>query len=102
MDRLTTMRLFTRIVERRSFSAAAADLRVTRSGASDAIKELEQRVGAKLLQRSTRHVSPTFDGEAYYRRCVTILADIDDADRAFTEGALSGLLRIDVNGHLVS
>ena len=100
MDRLTAMRLFTRIIERRSFSAAAADLQVTRSGATAAIKELEQRVGTKLLQRSTRHVSPTLDGEAYYRRCIAILADIDDADRAFTDGAVGGLLRVDVNGHL--
>ena len=100
MDRVTTLRLFTRIVERRSFSAAAADLQVTRSSATTAIKELEQRVGAKLLQRSTRHVSPTLDGNAYYRRCVAILADLDDADRAFTEGAITGVLRVDTNGHL--
>ncbi len=100
MDRFTTLRLFTRIVERRSFSAAAADLQVTRSSATTAIKELEQRVGAKLLQRSTRHVSPTPDGDAYYRRCVAILADLDDADRAFTEGAITGVLRVDTNGRL--
>ena len=100
MDRFTTLRLFTRIVERRSFSAAAADLQVTRSSATTAIKELEQRIGAKLLQRSTRHVSPTLEGDAYYRRCVAILADMDDADQTFTEAGITGVLRVDTNGHL--
>lgn len=100
MDRLTVMQLFVRIVERRSFSAAAADLQLQRSGATAAVKRLEERLGTRLLQRSTRHVSPTEDGQIYYQRCLAILADVEDADRSFSDGALSGMLRIDVNGHL--
>lgn len=100
MDRLTVMQLFVRIVERRSFSAAATDLQLQRSGATAAVKRLEERLGTRLLQRSTRHVSPTEDGETYYRRCLSILADVEDADRCFSDRALSGSLRIDVNGHL--
>ena len=100
MDRFTVMQLFVRIVERRSFSAAAADLQLPRSGATSAVKALEARLGTRLLQRSTRHVSATLGGGIYYRRCVKILADVENADRVFTDSALSGLLRIDVNGHL--
>lgn len=100
MDRVAVLQLFARIVGRRSFSAAAADLGMSRSAATTGIKKLEERLGTRLLQRSTRHVSPTVDGAAYYQRCVAILADLEDADRAFSGGAVSGLLRVDVNGHL--
>jgi DNA-binding transcriptional LysR family regulator len=51
-----------------------------------------------LLQRTTRHVAPTLEGEIYYRRCKAILAEIEDADAALTGSAVSGLLRIDVHG----
>ena len=99
MDRLTVMELFVRIVERRSFSAAAADLRVSRPMATAAVKALEARLGTRLLQRSTRHVQPTVEGEAYHRRCVAILAEVEDADRG-ASGAVTGLIRVDVVGHL--
>ncbi len=88
-----------RIVERASFSAAAADIGISRPVATAAIKDLEQRLGIHLLQRTTRHVQPTVEGEAYYRRCVSILADIEDADRN-AGGGVAGLLRIDVPGKL--
>ncbi|URL60450.1 LysR family transcriptional regulator [Luteibacter flocculans] len=94
------MRLFVRIVERRSFTLAATDLDLPRSTATQAIKRLETRLGVRLLQRTTRQVSPTLDGEAYYRRCVTILADIEDAEAAFGEARPSGLLRVDLHGTL--
>src|ERR1700760_4600687 len=80
MDRFDTMRLFVRIVERRSFTLAASDLDLPRSTVTQAIKRLETRLGVRLLQRTTRHVSPTLDGEAYHRRCVTILAEVEDAE----------------------
>ncbi len=60
---------------------------------------MERRLGTRLLQRSTRHVQPTVEGEAYHRRCVAILADLEDADRG-AAGAVSGLVRVDVVGHL--
>jgi Bacterial regulatory helix-turn-helix protein, lysR family len=65
MDRFDAMRVFTRIVERRSFTRAADDLGLPRSSVTDAVKGLEARLGVSLLQRSTRHVNPTLDGEAY-------------------------------------
>ena len=66
MDRLDSMRVFARIVEQKSFSAAASDLGLPASTVTDAVKQLEARLGVKLLQRTMRHVSPTLDGEAYY------------------------------------
>ena len=99
MDRLATLELFVRIVDRGSFRAAAADCGFSRPVATAGIKALEQRLGMRLLQRSTRHVQPTVEGEAYYRRCVAILADLEDADRG-ASGAVTGLVRVDVAGHL--
>jgi DNA-binding transcriptional LysR family regulator len=91
MDRLDVMRLYTRIVDRHSFTLAAQDLEIPRSTATQVIKELEIRLGVRLLQRTTRSVRSTLDGEAYYQRCVTILAEIEDAESAF---------RVDLHGTL--
>lgn len=99
IDRLTALELFVRIVERGSFSAAAADLGISRPAATAAIQELEQRLGARLLHRTTRQVKPTTEGETYYRRCAAILVELEDASRG-TTGAVSGLLRVDVAGSL--
>lgn len=98
MDRFDAMRVFTRIVERRSFTKAANDLGLPRSSVTDAVQGLEARLGVRLLQRTTRQVSPTLDGEAYYRRCVSLIADLEDADGAFVGAKPSGLIRVDVHG----
>ncbi len=100
MDRLEAMRLFTRVVDRRSFTQAANDLDIPRSTATQVIKQLEDRLGVKLLQRTTRTVRPTLDGEAYYRRCLVILDDIEDAEGAFSGAVPKGMLRIEVQGTL--
>lgn len=100
MDRFDTMRLFVRIVERRSFTLAASDLDLPRSTVTQAIKRLESRLGVRLLQRTTRQVSPTLDGEAYHRRCVAILAEVEDAEGAFLDARPTGLLRVDMHGTL--
>ncbi|MFG1285211.1 LysR family transcriptional regulator [Xanthobacter autotrophicus] len=100
MDRLEVMRLFTRVVERRSFTQAARDLAVPRSTATQVIQQLEDRLGARLLQRTTRTVRPTLDGEAYYRRCMSILDDIENAEGAFRGANPRGLLRVEVQGTL--
>lgn len=100
MDRLAAMRLFTRVVERRSFTQAAHDLDIPRSTATQVIKQLEDRLGVGLLQRTTRTVRPTLDGEAYYRRCLAILDDVEDAEGAFRGAVPSGQLRIEVQGTL--
>jgi DNA-binding transcriptional LysR family regulator len=100
MDRFDAMRVFIRIVERRSFSRAADDLGLPRSSVTDAVKGLEARLGVRLLQRTTRQVSPTLDGEAYYQRCVSLIADLEDAEGAFVGARPSGLIRVDVHGTL--
>lgn len=100
MDRLDQMRLFARVAERRSFSLAAQDLGVPASTATDAVKQLEARLGVRLLERTTRHVAMTADGEAYYRRCLAILDDVEDAESAFSGAKPKGVLRVDVQGRL--
>ena len=94
------MRLFVRVVERRSFTAAAADLGLPRSTATEAIKRLEASLGSRLLDRTTRHVEPTRDGDAYYRRCLSILAEVEEAESALRGAEPAGLLRIDVHGRI--
>ncbi|NOK36402.1 LysR family transcriptional regulator [Corallococcus exercitus] len=100
MDRFDAMKAFTRIVECRSFTQAAKDLGLPRSSVTDAVKQLEARLGVRLLQRTTRHVSPTLDGEAYYQRCVALLADLEEADAAFVGARPKGLVRVEVQGTL--
>jgi DNA-binding transcriptional LysR family regulator len=67
---------------------------------TDAVKQLEARLGVRLLERTTRHVGPTLDGEAYHRRCLTLIAELEDAEGAFGGARPKGLLRIDVQGTL--
>jgi DNA-binding transcriptional LysR family regulator len=98
MDRIEAMRVFARVVERGSFIRAAEDLTLPASTATDAVKQLESRLGVQLLQRTTRHVRVTLDGEAYYRRCLSILDDLEEAETAFRGGRVRGLLRVDVQG----
>jgi DNA-binding transcriptional LysR family regulator len=100
MDRFDAMRVFSRIVERRSFTKAAEDLGLPRSSVTDAVRGLEARLGVRLLQRTTRQVGPTLDGEAYYQRCVSLIADMEDAEGAFVGAKPSGMVRADVHGTL--
>lgn len=100
MDQLDAFRLFARVVERRSFTEAAADLGLSRSTATEAIRRLEARLGARLLERTTRVVAPTLDGNQFYERCVSILADIEDAEATLRAGEPHGLLRVDAPGLL--
>jgi DNA-binding transcriptional LysR family regulator len=100
MDRLDAMRLFVRIVERSSFTLAANDMEIPRSTATKVIGEMESRLHVRLLQRTTRTVRPTLDGEAFYQRCLRILDDIEDAEGAFSDAQPKGLLRVEVQGTL--
>ncbi|KGD87284.1 LysR family transcriptional regulator [Rhizobium sp. YS-1r] len=100
MDRLDRMQLFTRIVERRSFSAAASDLGLARSTVTESIKQLEDDIGVRLLERTTRHVTTTLDGRAFYERCLAILAEVDEAENIFRDAQPRGLLRVDAHGFL--
>lgn len=100
MDRLDAMRVFTRVVERCSFTLAAEDLGLPRSTATEAVKMLEARLGVSLLHRTTRHVRPTPDGEHYYHRCMALLADLENVEAAFTAQAPQGVIRVSVHGTL--
>ena len=94
------MRLFTRIVELGSFSAAAEDQGVPRATATHTIQQMERRLGVRLLQRTTRHVSTTLDGQAYYERCLRLLADLEETESFLGEAAANpkGRLRVDLQG----
>lgn len=96
MDKLTSIRAFSKVVERGSFSTAGRDLHLSRSAISKYVRELEEALGVQLLNRTTRRVSPTENGQAYYARCAAILADLDEADRAVTQlqEEPRGLLRV--------
>lgn len=102
MDRFDAMRLFTRIVELRSFTQAAHDLGYPKATVTHAIKQLEGRLGVRLLQRTTRQVTPTPDGEAYYQRCVRLLADLEETEAVFSSAQQqpAGKLRIDLHATL--
>ena len=100
MDRLDGMRVFTRIVELKSFSAAARELDLPASTVTDVLKRLEARLGVRLLERTTRQVSATPDGESYYRNCLAILAQIEEVEGALRGAKPKGRLRLDVQGDL--
>lgn len=96
MDRFQEMQIFTRIVDRRSFTQAAEDLNLPRATVTNSIKRLEARLGVRLLERTTRHVKPTLDGDAYYQRCVRLLADLEETEQGFRDSDPKGLLRVNM------
>jgi DNA-binding transcriptional LysR family regulator len=96
MDRWTEIALFVQIAESGSLSRAAEDMGLSNAAASRHLASLEERLGARLVQRNTRRLSLTETGETYYGRCKTILADLRDADMAVNASTLApmGTLRI--------
>jgi DNA-binding transcriptional LysR family regulator len=78
---MTSMTTFVKVVESGGFSAAARALDMSPSMATTHVQALEERLGVRLLNRSTRKVSLTEVGQAYYERCLQILAEMDDADQ---------------------
>lgn len=85
MDRLNAMEVFANVVEHQGFSAAAGRLGISRASVSKQILQLEERLGARLLNRTTRRVSVTEVGEAYYERCRRVLAEVEEADMLVEE-----------------
>jgi DNA-binding transcriptional LysR family regulator len=81
MDRVTSLTVFSRVVEAGGFSAAARRLNMSVTMVSNHVQALEDRLGARLLNRTTRKVSLTEIGQAYYERAMRILADLEEADR---------------------
>jgi DNA-binding transcriptional LysR family regulator len=80
MDKLDAMNAFAKVVASNSFAEAGRRLGITRSAVSKAVMELEQLLGARLLDRTTRRVTPTEAGRAYYERCVAILAEVEETE----------------------
>src|SRR5258705_4888839 len=79
MDRLTSLTAFVRVVDSGGFSAAGRRLNMSTTMVSNHVQSLEDRLGARLLQRTTRKVSLTAGGKAHYDRCVQILAELAQA-----------------------
>jgi DNA-binding transcriptional LysR family regulator len=100
MDRIDTMKVFVRVYERLSFTLAAEDLNLPSSTVSDAIKKLEAKIGVVLLERTTRQVIPTIDGDAFYHRCLSIIEQVEDAEHFLSATKPKGALRVEVHGTL--
>ncbi|WP_313052369.1 LysR family transcriptional regulator [Stenotrophomonas cyclobalanopsidis] len=96
MDTLDAMRVFVAVVERNGFSAAAQALDMSTAGVTRQVAALEKRLSTRLLHRTTRRVSPTSAGAAYYAQCVRLLAEFDALEASIGAQALepSGTLRI--------
>ena len=87
MDRVLAMEAFVRVVEAGTFVAAAGRLGVSTSSLSRMVADLEQHLGARLLNRTTRRLSLTESGQSYYERCVTLLADLAEAEAVAGQSA---------------
>ncbi len=96
MDSVTGLRLFIRVVETGSFSKASSSLGITQPTATKHVAALEKRLGARLLHRSTRGVTPTEVGAAYYDKCKAIAQQLDEADNLalLMQARLGGTLRV--------
>ncbi|WP_029605571.1 LysR family transcriptional regulator [Kozakia baliensis] len=102
MDRIDLFRIFARVVETASFTRAADTLKMPRSTISTAIQELEARVGTRLLTRTTRSVSVTPDGAAFYDHCVRLVSDVEEAEALFRRDEIGpqGVLRVNLPGRI--
>jgi LysR family transcriptional regulator, regulator for bpeEF and oprC len=98
MDQLSAMRAFVRVVEAGTFTRAASTLGMPKPTLTKLVQGLESHVRTKLLHRTTRRVSVTPDGAAYYERVVRLLNDLDELDGSMTssQGRPSGRLRVDI------
>lgn len=98
MDRFEEMQTFVRVAETLSVTRAATQMNIAPSAISRRIRDLETRLGAQLLQRTTRRINLTDAGRAFYRRCLQLLSDIDEAETEAAEDptALAGTLRLTV------
>ncbi|MFM1989433.1 MAG: hypothetical protein RJA99_2390 [Pseudomonadota bacterium] len=98
MDKLGAMRAFVAVVDSGGFGRAAERLALPKATVSQRVQALEAALGVRLLQRTTRRVTPTVDGEAYHGRCLRWLAEIDEAERALRGEAErpSGVLRVEM------
>jgi DNA-binding transcriptional LysR family regulator len=96
VDRFVAMAVFAKVVESASFAAAARHFDISPAMVTKHIRRLEERLGVRLLNRTTRRVSATEVGQNYYERCLRILSEVEDAERAASDlqAAPRGLLRV--------
>lgn len=98
MDKLQAMEVFVQVVDAGGFTRAADNMKLPKATVSTLVRDLEASLSVKLLNRTTRQISMTADGAAYYERCLRILADVRDAEDSLssTHASPSGRLRVDV------
>jgi len=98
MDRLMALQVFARVVELGGFTKAANSLQLSKTTVSDLVQGLEKHLGVQLLQRTTRRVTVTPDGAAFYERSAHILADLDEAEASVMQARVApkGRLRVDM------
>lgn len=96
MDRLAALEIFVKVIELGSFTDAAAAMSISKSHCSKQIRGLEDRLQVRLVNRTTRQISPTGEGRAFYERCLRILEDINDAEQSIgqTRKRPTGTLRL--------
>ncbi|MGE7990319.1 LysR family transcriptional regulator [Pseudomonas sp. NPDC089554] len=104
MNKLQAMEVFVQVVDAGGFTRAAENMRLPKATVSTLVQALERTLSAKLLNRTTRHVSVTAEGADYYERCIRVLSQIRDAEDALAHNRLNptGRLRIDVATWLAS
>jgi LysR family transcriptional regulator, regulator for bpeEF and oprC len=104
MDQLAAMRAFARVVETGNFTRAAEALDMPKPTVTKLVQSLEAHVRTKLLNRTTRRVTVTPDGAAYYERVIRLISDIEELDASMTlsQASLQGRLRVDVGAAVAS
>jgi DNA-binding transcriptional LysR family regulator len=98
MDRFLEMKVFSAVVEAGSFTGASQVLDMSKAAVSRYVAELEERLGVRLLHRTTRKLSPTTEGEIFHARCRELLDNLGEAEAEITSrtGEASGLLKVNV------
>ena len=96
MDKFESMRAFTQVVEEGGFAAAARKMQLSRSAVNKLVINLENQLGVQLLYRTTRTVTPTDNGRAFYDRCIDILSSLEEAELAVSQQSQQprGILKI--------
>ena len=104
MNKLQAMEVFVQVVDAGGFTRAAENMQLPKATVSTLVQALEQALQVKLLHRTTRQVSVTSDGAAYYERCLRILSDVREAEESLSNNRISpsGRLRVDVSTAMAS
>lgn len=93
-DRFEDIRTFVSVVQHRSFNTAADQIGLVKSAVSRRIRDLEDRLGTRLINRTTRRLSPTEAGAVFYERCIKLMADLQEAEDAASTGSVEGIGRL--------